>query len=458
MNAFGRTDGQNGAKGDGLPTGFTSLGEREAVETPVRLLSLDALRGFVMLALASGGFGLTAAARHFPGNSVWDFLACQCKHAPWLGCSFADLLQPTFLFIVGAALPLAHAKHRRQGQGERRIAWQSVRRAGIFVLLGVLFEANKSGGIAISFVNVLAQIGLGYVFVALLARRSFHVQLLTVAVILFGTWLAFALYPLPVVVGERGCVSAPNANLSSGRLPGFFAHWNKHVNIAADFDRRFLNLFPRCKPFVRQTGGYQTLNFIPSMATMLLGVMAGQLLLSPRTPSRKLSLLLATGLLCWELGLILNWTVCPCVKRLWTPSWVLVSAGGAFLALAAFYWLIDVRRRRRWCRPLAGIGRMTLPLYCTFGLMQWLKPFLPQAGCRLAFLLQGMEVYGVMALTAMLLVLLWWIGGRISVRQPDHFPRAQSSASTRPSSAADSTMSGGKNVSTLRPGPLLPIR
>ncbi len=285
-----------------------------------------------MLALAAGSFGLAKAARHFPENSLWKLLANQSKHVLWVGCSFADLLQPLFLFIVGAALPLAHANRRRQGQGEGRIAWRIVRRAVILVLLGVLLEAGKRDIVAVSFVNVLAQIGLGYAFVALLAERGFRIQLLAVSVILLATWLAFALYPLPAsaVGGERSCGRAPRADLSSERLPGFFAHWNKDDNIAAAFDRRFLNLFPRPKPFIRQGGGYQTLNFIPSMATMLLGVMAGRLLLGPRTPSGKLSVLLAAGLLCGEAGLILSYTICPCVKRLWTPSWVLLSGGGAF--------------------------------------------------------------------------------------------------------------------------------
>lgn len=429
MNACVRTtDGRLGLNGDGLPSGF---GERETVEAPERLLSLDALRGFVMLALACGSLAPAALARSFPGNPLCQFLAGQCKHAPWLGCTFADLIQPMFLFIVGVALPWAHLNRRRC---DRTLVGKVVRRAVFFVLLGVIFEFTKSGG-AFSFINVLAQIGLGYGFIVLIARRPFPVQLLAVSVILSATWLAFVLYPLPgsSAAGERFCGSGPTVDVASGRLPGFFAHWNKHDNFAAAFDRRFLNLFPRSQPYVRQLGGYQTLNFVPSMATVLLGVMAGQLLLSARTPSRKLSLLLASGVLCWELGLILSWTICPCVKRLWTPSWVLASGGGAFLTLAAFYWSIDVRRHRRWCLPLAGIGRKTLLLYGASGSVQCLKPLVPQTATHslgvflesllreshtLAVLYGVIRVYGPLALTAMLVLLLWRMGGRIERRQP----------------------------------------
>jgi predicted acyltransferase len=416
-----------------LETSPPSSGKPKAAQGLARLLSLDAFRGSVMLALASGGLGV-AAARHFPGNPACHFLARQSQHAPWTGCSSADLLQPAFLFIVGAALPFAHAQRRGAGQSQRHIAWRAVRRAGTF-LLGVFVESTKGGCLSVSFVNVLAQIGLGYVFVTLLAGRGWRTQLLAVSVILSGTWLAFALYP------SSAASVPPAAGPSSGRLPGFFAHWNKHDNVAAAFDRHFLNLFPRGRPFVRQAGGYQTLNFIPSMATMLLGVMAGRLLLGPRTPRSKVGFLLAAGLLCGGSGMILSHTVCPCVKRLWTPSWTLANGGGAFLALAGFYWVIDVRQCRRWCLPLAGVGRKTLALYSTFGLIEFLKPLVspaswlrlddllgrvPRGPHALSDLLEGLGLYGLVALTTALLAVLWWIGGRAAcplVRERDRLLR-----------------------------------
>ena len=76
------------------------------------------------------------------------------------------------------------------------------------------------------------------------------------------------------------------------RSPGFFAHWNKNRNAAAAFDRWFLNLFPRPdgKPFVVNEGGYATLNFVPSIATMIFGVLAGELLRSSRTAADKLKI------------------------------------------------------------------------------------------------------------------------------------------------------------------------
>ena len=44
------------------------------------------------------------------------------------------------------------------------------------------------------------------------------------------------------------------------------------ANPAWAFDVWFLNLFPRSKPFVANEGGYTTLNFIPTLGTMILGI------------------------------------------------------------------------------------------------------------------------------------------------------------------------------------------
>lgn len=386
--------------------------DKRGQEVPGRLLSVDVFRGLIVLILASGGLGLSRAARHFPGNRFWEFLAYQSRHAPWIGCSMADLLQPMFLFIAGAALPLAHANRRLRGQSECQLIGRAVRRAAFFLLLGVIFEAAKSGELTICFINVLSQIGLGYIFVALLAERSFRTQLVAVAVILFGVWLAFALYPCSIGAGA--------VDPSRGQLSGFFAHWNKHDNIAAALDRLLLNRLPRSRPFYRQLGGYQTLNFIPSIATMLLGVMAGRLLLGWHAPGNKAGRLLGGGLISFGMGIILSSTVCPCIKRLWTPSWTLLSGGAALMVLAGLYWLIDVRRCNRWCRPLAGIGRRTLPLFCVCEWAECLKPLLRHAswirgdaGFGRQPLFRGLELFGAIVLPAMLLLFLWWIVRRV---------------------------------------------
>ena len=120
-------------------------------------------------------------------------------------------------------------------------------------------------------------------------------------------------------------------------------------------------------------GGYATLNFIPSIATMLFGLMCGELLRSQRAAKKKLQLLAFAGIG----GLLSGWLldalgICPIVKRIWTPAWTLFSTGWCCLILAALYGVIDVFNYRRWIYPLAVAGMNSIALYC---MSMLLKPW-----------------------------------------------------------------------------------
>jgi predicted acyltransferase len=341
------------------------------VEKPARLTSLDAYRGFIMLVMASGGlaFAKIAAESGFKDNPVWQFLGYQFDHVAWQGCSFWDLIQPSFMFMVGVAMPFSYASRLAKGDSYGRIFAHVLLRSLVLILLGVFLSSNGSRQTNFTFVNVLTQIGLGYAFVFLLLGRGLAVQLLATAAILGGYWYAFYQHPLPPPDFDYAAVNA-----SHETFDGLFAHWNKNANFASDFDLWFMNLFPRASRFEFNEGGYQTLNFIPSMATMLLGLMAGELLRGRRAPTTKLIWLLVAGVVCLALGLALDLTVCPSVKRIWTPSWALFSTGWTFLILAAFYWTIDLQGYRRWAFPLVVVGMNSIAIYCMSQLMKpWVK-------------------------------------------------------------------------------------
>ena len=340
---------------------------------PVRLTSLDAYRGFIMIAMASSGLALAGAAKHFPDSAVMQSLGFHADHVPWIGCSFWDLIQPSFMFMVGVALPFSYASRKTRGDGDTRILLHTIWRALLLTWLGVFLASAWSSRTNWVFTNVLAQIGLGYVFVFLLVERGFAVQLAVLAFILVGYWLAFLLYPLPPAGFDFTKVG-----LTEGwpHLTGWFAHWDKNTNLAAVVDVWFLNLFPRAEPFRFNEGGYQTLNFVPSMGTMILGLMAGEWLRRPVSSERKFWGLLAAGAVCLMLGLLAGWTVCPIVKRIWTPSWVLLSAGWTFGFLAAFYALIDLGGYKRWAFPLLVVGMNSIAIYL---MSQLLRGFVRQS-------------------------------------------------------------------------------
>src|SRR5690348_5430943 len=93
----------NGAAAAPVPAASRATPARPAPSQ--RLVSLDAYRGFIMLAMASGGFGFAQVARQLPGDALWQFLGFQFDHVTWEGGSFWDLIQPSFMFMVGVALP-----------------------------------------------------------------------------------------------------------------------------------------------------------------------------------------------------------------------------------------------------------------------------------------------------------------------------------------------------------------
>lgn len=332
-----------------------------------RLASIDAYRGLVMFLMMAEVLHLAGVAAAVPGSPFWETLGFHQSHVEWVGCSLHDLIQPSFSFLVGVALPFSLASRGARGQSLRGRFAHAIWRAALLVMLGIFLRSIGRPGTNYTFEDTLTQIGLGYPFLFLLGLRPQRDRWIAVAALLVGTWAAFALYPVP----------GPEFDFSEVGVPpdwphlmgGFAAHWNKNANLAWAFDRWFLNLFPRNEPFLYNRGGYSTLNFVPTLATMTLGLIAGEVLRGPRSPRGKVAWLLAAGAIALGLGWGLGELgICPVVKRIWTPSWVLYSGGWCFLFLGAAYGVIDGWGWKRWTFPLVVIGMNSIAAY----LMSWL--------------------------------------------------------------------------------------
>jgi heparan-alpha-glucosaminide N-acetyltransferase len=330
---------------------------------PARLSSIDAYRGLVMFLMMAEvlNFGKVAEAR--PESGFWKFLAHHQSHVEWIGCSLHDLIQPSFSFLVGVALPFSLASRAARGQSRGRMILHAFWRALLLILLGVFLRSIDRPVTYWTFEDTLTQIGLGYGILFLLGMSSIRVQWAALGIILAGYWAAFALYPLPGPDFDYSKVGVP-ANWPH-LMTGFAAHWNKNSNLAWAFDTWFLNLFPREKPFLFNGGGYATLSFIPTLGTMILGLIAGGAIRSDRTPWGKVKWLLVVGVISLATGAVLGWLgICPVVKRIWTPSWTLFSGGWCFLFMAGFYMLADIWEQKRWVFPLIVIGMNSIAAYC----------------------------------------------------------------------------------------------
>lgn len=336
------------------------------VEGTFRFVSLDAFRGLVMILMLGERLRLPEVARAFPHSAIWGLIAFNTEHVEWQGCSLHDLIQPAFSFLVGAALPFSIASRKMKGQTFGPMLGHAVRRALILIFLGIFLRSLHSPQTYFTFEDTLTQIGLGYVFLFILGFARVRTQVVTLVLILICFWAAFALYPVPGPQFDYTRVGVPQN--WSHNYTGFLAHWNKNSNLSWAFDTWFLNLFPREYPFVFNEGGWSTLSFIPTIGTMIMGLLAGEWLKTKGSKEEKLRGLAIAGSGLLLLGLAFQWAgICPIVKRVWTSSYTLYSGGWVFLILAGFYALIEWKGWRRWAFPLVVVGMNSIAIY----VMSW---------------------------------------------------------------------------------------
>lgn len=293
-----------------------------------RLLSLDAYRGLIMLTLLCGGIFQSLA-----GHPILGWLARHNEHVEWQGAVYWDLIQPAFMYMVGVAMPFAFAARSARGDSWASQAVHAVRRAAMLVLIGILLDHVGADHVQIGFIRVLQQIAFGYLVAFLVLGRSWWAQALVVAGILVGYQVLWMANPWN---GPGGPWAPGNENIGSA-----FDFWmlGRHYS-----------------------GYYVGINAIPSSATIILGVMAGQHVLASRDARRTATTLLLAGVAGIAAGLTVSlWF--PIIKRIWTPSFAVYSAGWTTLMLAAFYWAVEVRGWRRWTFPLVVVGINSIAAY-----------------------------------------------------------------------------------------------
>ncbi|MCI0747450.1 MAG: DUF5009 domain-containing protein [Verrucomicrobia subdivision 3 bacterium] len=294
----------------------------------VRLESLDAYRGLIMLTLLAGSI-----FQSLKGHPVWHWLYVQNEHVAWEGCVYWDLIQPSFMFMVGVAMPFAFARRSALGDSWRRQFRHVLIRAVNLCAIGILLDHIGAQKIQIGFIRVLQQIAFGYVCAFFVLGRSFRTQGLVAAAILVGYNLLWMFNPW----------NGPGGPWAMG-----------NENIGSAFDRWMLGR--------NYSGYYVGMNAIPSTATIIFGVMAGQLILQRRPHNRTMLTLLIAGMSGIALGLAVSpWL--PLIKRIWTPSFAVFAAGCTTLILLAFYWAIEVMNCRRWAFPLVVVGMNSITAY-----------------------------------------------------------------------------------------------
>lgn len=402
-----------------------------------RMLSVDVYRGLVMLLLLpdlTGGFSLHRVAENYPDSGWLQTLATQFQHVQWSGMALWDFIEPSFVFLVGVALSLSYARRSREHQTRQDfLAHGYIRCVALFLLALLLkmpleshldelwplalltigfalpervaqfvgvtsvtlrhqmeniykllllglaawwLSTNISRLGAYDFAHVFSSIALASIFVLPLIGKSQRVQMSAVALVLVGSWALFAAYP---TANAHSDLVRVGVQPTDQFFDGFFAHWNKNTNIGWAFDVWLMNALPRAVPFEFHGMGLTTLGFVPLIATILFGVMAGEFLQRNEDRARVRNRLLTAGAAVLAAGLLAGEFLCPIVKMIWTPSWALVSGGLALLTLGTLHHVCEVKRIRSWALPLSILGTNSILLYVLASTFRWRVLEVPRA-------------------------------------------------------------------------------
>ena len=331
------------------------------MESKDRLMSIDALRGADMLFIMGFAWAVVEFCRLVGlGGDCW--LARQKTHVAWQGFQHHDTIFPLFLFLAGVSWPFSYFKQVEKGRTRAAIIGKMAKRAVLLVAIGLmwtkLFTFNWR---AYRWDSVLAHIGIcwlvaGLVFIYV---RNFWARAAIAVSLLVGYWLALVLFKAP----DAAALLASTDPAVAKKVASYAAYGTDNFsftgNIAGWIDRTFMpgrlheKVFDPDGLFCKVTG----------TVTATLGMFAGELLRRKDvTGNRKTLMLGGAGALC--LALCLAWEPwCPINKKIWTPTFVLAAGAYSYLALAAFYWIIDVRGWRKWTFFFRVIGMNAIAIY-----------------------------------------------------------------------------------------------
>jgi predicted acyltransferase len=295
--------------------------------TRARLTSLDVFRGITI--------ALMILVNNPGGASYYSFL----QHANWNGWTLADLVFPFFIFIVGAAVPFAFANKLDQGTSKKRLLARVARRTIILFALGLLINGFPTFNLAtFRVMGVLQRIALCYLFASLVflfLKPKWRI-ILTIAIPL-AYWMLMTFVPVPGY--------GPGVLTENGSLAGYV-------------DRLLLN----GHLYTSTWDPEGLLSTLPAVATALIGVLAGQHLMSNRKPKTKTANLLFFGSVSLTVGSLWDFSF-PINKNLWTSSYVAFTGGIALILLATCFFIINAKGYTAWTKPFTILGLNAIFIY-----------------------------------------------------------------------------------------------
>jgi len=304
--------------------------------TPIagRLLSLDFLRGFIMVLLAIESTGLyDYLNEHTQGQPIHHFTN-QFTHHPWHGLHFWDLVQPAFMFMAGVAMAFSLNKQWANGVTWGQSFKKTLKRCGWLFFWGVLDYAVRPKGLSFELWDVLTQLSFTTLVAFLIFRWSNAAQIGVCIGLLLLTEILYRFT----------------------NVPGFNLPFTDQHNFGNYIDTILMNKINK--------GGWVAINCIPTAVHTIAGALVGKLLLSDKG---KLKYLLIWALICLVVGYEMDrFGITPIIKRIATTSFTIVSLGWCLVFLSVSYWWIDAKNHRKRLQFFTIVGMNSLFIYLFF--------------------------------------------------------------------------------------------
>lgn len=328
-----------------------------------RLLSLDFMRGFIMVLLALESTGLYEhLSNASQGTFLYSFMQ-QFFHHPWNGLHFWDLIQPGFMFMAGVSMAYSLSKQRKEGYTWNQSFKKTLKRCAWLFFWGVLDYAVRPGGLSFELWDVLTQLSFTTLVAFLIFEWSVSAQII---LCIFLLLLTEALYRFT-------------------NIPNFNQPFTDQYNFGNYVDLLLMHKINK--------DGWVAINCIPTAVHTIAGALTGKLFLS--NERNKIRPLLICGIICLAIGYGLNFLhITPIIKRIATSSFTLASLGWCLWGLAFCYWWIDRRNHKKYLQFFLIVGMNSLFIYLFFEIVgsRWFNDYVTALSSGLLKLLHIAEM------------------------------------------------------------------
>ncbi|MCB0656741.1 MAG: DUF5009 domain-containing protein [Saprospiraceae bacterium] len=349
-----------------------------------RLISLDFMRGLIMVLLMLESTYLYSHLNEFFPTGLGHLIFRQFEHHRWHGLRFWDLIQPGFMYIAGVAMAFSLHRQKRDGKNWNERFRKSLRRSGWLFFWGVLDYAVRGDHLSFELWDVLTQLSFTTLVAFLIFEWKYSQQALAGIGLLLLTELLYRYT----------------------NIPGFDQPFTDQHNFGNYVDLLLMNKI--------NSGGWVAINALPTAIHTIAGAMVGKWMIEAASDRERIRWIIYAGLTTLIVGYLQDITgLTPIIKRIATTSFTLVTAGYCLLATALFYWWIDMKEHHRglWFFTIVGMNSLFIYLFFEIVGHRWFNEYVYVfTDNLLAFMPRfPMKILGALVIFALEWGLCWFL-------------------------------------------------